>query len=36
MPSLQVAYDFVVEKCNGPNVRYSQAHREGEIIDGLK
>ena len=36
MPSLQVAYDFVVEKCNDPNVRYSQAHREGEIIDGLQ
>lgn len=36
MASLKTAYDFIINKCNANNVRYSQAYREGEIIDGIQ
>lgn len=36
MPDLTTAYNFCVEKCNAPNVRYSQQYRRGQIINGLQ
>lgn len=36
MPDLTTAYNFCVEKCEAPNVRYSQQYRTGQIINGLQ
>lgn len=36
MPNLQIAYNFVVEKCEAENVRYSQNNRKGVIENGLQ
>lgn len=35
MASLKTAYNYVLEACNDPNTRYSQAHRNKSVIDGL-
>lgn len=34
MSSLQTAYNYIVEKCNAPNVGYSQAYRQGQYYNG--
>ena len=34
MPSLNTAYNYVVEKCNAPDVGYSQAYRKGQWYNG--
>lgn len=34
MPSLNTAYQWVVNACNAPNIRYSQDYREGQTVGG--
>lgn len=34
--NLNVAYNWVISKCNDPNVGYSQTYREGQIVDGIE
>lgn len=34
MPSLNTAYNYVIEKCNAPDVGYSQAYRRGQWYNG--
>lgn len=36
MPSLQKAFTWAENKCEEPNVGYSQAHRRGEVVDGIQ
>lgn len=36
MPGLQSAYNFVIQKCNAQNVGYSQAYRQGQVVDGIQ
>lgn len=36
MPGLQTAFNFVVQKCNSPNVGYSQTYREGQVVNGIQ
>lgn len=36
MPGLQTAYNFVVQKCNAPNVGYSQTYRYGNVVNGIE
>lgn len=35
MPSISVAYQWAIARCNAPNVGYSRDHREEETIDGI-
>lgn len=35
MPSLQTAYNWLVNTCNAPNVGYDMNHREQETVDGV-
>lgn len=36
MPSLQTAFTWAENKCEEPNVGYSQAYREGQVVDGIQ
>ena len=36
MPSLQKAFTWAEDKCEEPNVGYSQTYRRGEIVDGIQ
>lgn len=36
MPSLQKAFTWAENKCEEPNVGYSQAYRRGEVVDGIQ
>lgn len=36
MPSLQTAFTWAENKCEEPNVGYSQAYRRGEVVDGIQ
>lgn len=36
MPSLQTAFTWAENKCEEPNVRYSQEYREGQVVDGIQ
>lgn len=36
MPSLQKAFTWAENKCEEPNVGYSQAHRRGEVVNGIQ
>lgn len=35
MPSIQASYNWAVQKCNEPNIGYSQAYREQETRGGI-
>lgn len=35
MASIQTAYEWAIEKCNAPNIGYSQANRMGKTINGI-
>ena len=34
--NLNVAYNWVISKCNDNNVGYSQTYWEGQIVDGFE
>lgn len=34
MPNIQTAYQFVIDKCNDPNVGYSQDYRKEQTVNG--
>ena len=38
MPDINIAYNWAINKCNDPNVRYSMDwnKRDGVIVDGLQ
>lgn len=36
MPSLQKAFTWAENKCEEPNVGYSQTYRRGEVVDGIQ
>lgn len=36
MPSLQKAFTWAENKCEEPNVGYSQEYREGQVVDGIQ
>lgn len=36
MPSLQTAFTWAENKCEEPNVGYSQTYRRGEVVDGIQ
>ena len=36
MPSLQNAFTWAEDKCEEPNVGYSQTYRRGEVVDGIQ
>ena len=36
MPSLQTAFTWAENKCEEPNVGYSQEYREGQVVDGIQ
>jgi hypothetical protein len=36
MPDITAAYNWVIRQCNAPNVGYSQAYRQGQIVNGIK
>lgn len=36
MPSLQEAFAWAEDKCEEPNVGYSQTYRRGEVVDGIQ
>lgn len=35
MPNLNTAYQWAIEKCNDPNVGYSQPYRNEQTVDGI-
>ncbi len=35
MPSIQGAYNWIVSKCNSPNVGYSQQYRSEQTVNGI-
>lgn len=35
MPSIQTAYNWAIEKCNDPNIGYSQANRMEKTVNGV-
>lgn len=35
MASIQTAYEWAIEKCNAPNIGYSQANRMGKTVNGI-
>lgn len=34
-PNISVSYNWVLERCNNPNVGYSQRYRNGQTINGI-
>ena len=36
MPDITAAYNWVIRQCNAPNIGYSQAYRQGQIVNGIK
>lgn len=35
MASIQTAYEWAIEKCNAPNIGYSQAYRNEKTVNGI-
>jgi hypothetical protein len=35
MASIQTAYEWAIEKCNAPNIGYSQAYRNQRTVNGI-
>lgn len=35
MPSIQAAWQWAIDKCNDPNVGYSQTYRNQQTVDGI-
>lgn len=35
MPNLNLSYDWEVQKCNEPNIGYSQAYRNQQTVNGI-
>ena len=35
MASIQTAYEWAIEKCNAPNIGYSQANRMEKTVNGI-
>ena len=35
MANIQTAYEWAIEKCNAPNIGYSQAYRNQRTVNGI-